>query len=425
MKTTIGLAAACLLAASLSAAERWVEVKSPHFTALKETTAVDPGTFATRTLPPADALAWRADLHAAMGRREDARRLVAEARALEPAHPMATEVEALLAWYEGKVREAPKSVAAAVENGTALPVTLWVYGAGLAGGDEAERATAEKALVRAHALQPDFAPAALALARLYVNAGRELTKAEQLARGAVAAEPGELEPLLMLASTLYAQGRAEEAKAALGSAHAISTSDAERERVQQHATMLAGWSARRSDQVASAPTARTAASTPADGAGALEEACAGGVVDSCVAAAYLLRQDGGGRKDVGRSAALATTACDQGSVKACALSAWQHENGEGVAVDLRKATTLYAKACEGGDPRACGGQGNVLLRRQLAGQAVAPLTKACDAGHPEGCHLLGEMHRAGYGVAASPALAKTFFKKACDAGLEKSCAQVK
>ena len=56
--------------------------------------------------------------------------------------------------------------------------------------------------------------------------------------------------------------------------------------------------------------------------------------------------------------------------------------------------------------------------------AVTLFRQSCTDGWSRGCGGLAECYRAGQGIAADPALASTYFEKACRGGVEASCFSV-
>ena len=55
-------------------------------------------------------------------------------------------------------------------------------------------------------------------------------------------------------------------------------------------------------------------------------------------------------------------------------------------------------------------------------RAVEVNRQACDGGDAAGCINLGRMYEEGHGVAQDQAKAVTLYRKACEMGLERACA---
>src|SRR5690606_32388796 len=91
----------------------------------------------------------------------------------------------------------------------------------------------------------------------------------------------------------------------------------------------------------------------------------------------------GTEKDVDGAVELFRKACDEGEMRGCAELAAVYLNGAGsIEKDEAKAIELFRKACDANDGRGCAGMGVVLFN--------------------------------GQGIAADPAAAVGYFRKACE-----------
>jgi uncharacterized protein len=114
--------------------------------------------------------------------------------------------------------------------------------------------------------------------------------------------------------------------------------------------------------------------------------------------------------------------CDKGDLRACALLADETE-------DWTKAEELWKKACDGGDAHGCTGLGQALLQRRKDAEGVEMHKKGCEMGDALGCYYLGR-DTTSYDDAALKLREESFkkaeelYKKDCDAGLARQCANL-
>lgn len=112
--------------------------------------------------------------------------------------------------------------------------------------------------------------------------------------------------------------------------------------------------------------------------------------------------------------------------KASALLGQAYYEGLGVEEDTARSADLFRQSCEADFPLGCVFH-SFALSSGLGGKpedapgAVAALTKACDAGSPSGCNLLGVMYVKGEMVDANVSTAAGLFEKACKGGHAESC----
>jgi TPR repeat protein len=126
-------------------------------------------------------------------------------------------------------------------------------------------------------------------------------------------------------------------------------------------------------------------------------------------------------------------ACERGELDMCADVGMAYIKGEGIAKDKERGLKYLNKGCDGKVPKACFGLG-VNLLMQGSGTAeevikgVASIRQACDDKFGEACFFLGTIS-AGLikleGLERNEALAKDYYKKACDYGHQQSCSLAK
>lgn len=417
----------------------------------------DRRTFAVRRLPDTEALAWKAELQAILGRGGDARALLAQALKLDPQNVRAAEVMALVANQEGKSSEALEWSGRAVTGGSESLLAHWLYAEALlergksaeppdtpaAGSGESKR-QAEASLVRVTSQHAWFAPAASRLADIYTREDREPERALALARQAVAAEPGAAEHRLVLGHTLYLQGHRAAARAELNRAVALA-GESEKARVESYRTWMDEQEKRQ----------------PAGSAG-YEEACARGDLEKCADLGLRYEKGTGVARDPARALALYRKSCDGGWANGCMVLGVAHVNGVGMAApdpaqgitllekscalgeaqacviagqmltttglrggeDLPRAQGFFAKACAKGNVDGCVRQARAMVGRGLHAAAAKLLRGACDEGHPLGCTDLGILHSMGWGVVRDEQAARALWTKACDLGHQSACARV-
>ncbi len=201
---------------------------------------------------------------------------------------------------------------------------------------------------------------------------------------------------------------------------------------------------------------------PETSLGLFERACAGGEVEGCSEGAKaLLNVDGRTYRDWPRAESFLRRACDRSNARACLQLGGAYFNGDGVAPDPARAAEPLARACLGGvregcpaavglfgegahvprdlerteqlmkrgcdlgDAGLCHMQGQFLISGMVPGgregEAIGPLSKACDSRIGEACSELGQLLARGTGAPADPARARRLFDQACRLGDWSGC----
>jgi tetratricopeptide (TPR) repeat protein len=166
-----------------------------------------------RVLDAAEAAATQAAFHVAMGRGNEARALLAEARKGDPALALSDDAEAILLDREQKADEARTAFAKAAAAGSK---NFWVHYrlANLSftpGPPNPEMArTVAGHLEQATALNPTYAPAFAFLGSMRVQLN-ETEKALEAGQRAVALKPDDVQSRLVVANALLQMGRQQDA----------------------------------------------------------------------------------------------------------------------------------------------------------------------------------------------------------------------
>jgi TPR repeat protein len=126
-----------------------------------------------------------------------------------------------------------------------------------------------------------------------------------------------------------------------------------------------------------------------------------------------------------KAARLLQKPAEQGNAEAQASLGFMYEFGEGVRKDDQKAIYWYKKAAEQGNADAEFSLGNSYLDgervRQDCQKGIKLLTKAAKQGHIQAILSLGRMYWHGLRVRQNKSLAKEYFGKACDLGIQDAC----
>jgi TPR repeat protein len=128
-----------------------------------------------------------------------------------------------------------------------------------------------------------------------------------------------------------------------------------------------------------------------------------------------------GSRDPGAAAALLERAAAAGSAGAATMLGNLYRAGDGVAADPERARALYEQALAAGDARGAGyGLGALYRAGPLAdpARAIGYFEQSAGAGNSGAKLILGDMYRAGEGVAADPMRAKGYYEEALAAGHE-------
>lgn len=208
--------------------------------------------------------------------------------------------------------------------------------------------------------------------------------------------------------------------------------DAACEQGKQHGCVMAAMLLRRTS---------TKLSDAVKGAKVYEKACNEGEPSGCLLLAMTLEGAIVEGKpvletDIPRARKLLTKACDDGYAPACTELGGTYA-GFAEDADEKRAYQLYKKACAKGCQRGCTRQGHALLLGAGVDEDLQKgleLTeKACKKGRPDfpdyaaiACDTLGEAYGDGkYGAKKSAKSAAVFYTRACNMGLESSCAKGK
>jgi TPR repeat protein len=378
---------------------------------------IEPGAYTTRPVTAGEMAAWRALLHVAFDRTEDARRDVAQALRLAPEASVSHEASAQLLAKEARLPEARAAAAAAIERDARSVPALMIAGhlAELPGG--AGAAEAARLFEAALAAAPSHALALVALAEAKANAGAPSAETLALARRAVEAWPASLVARIALAARLAHHGDRERALAEAGQALVLATTDEERAAARM---VLETIKAAHVTRPAKPPVGR-----PADVLASHRQECGRGDLEACVGLGEMLEDGRGAPADAAAAAALYGKACDAGSTNGCFRLGMAHEFGAGVAKDARVALALYQSACTHGHVLACTGVGELLIRSDARfkdyPRAADLFEKACQADHPRACGLLGTLVGLGRGRPQDPARAYALYARGCAGGDASSC----
>jgi TPR repeat protein len=148
----------------------------------------------------------------------------------------------------------------------------------------------------------------------------------------------------------------------------------------------------------------------------LDTACDGGSAGACWFLANAYASGVRVAKDAARALKLLEKACDAGGAAGCALL------GDKLArTDATRAAALYEKACAGDDATGCARSGEALEARGDHALALDAFVKACDIGLDASCADAAALLAAGRGVTADPARARALHTIACDADVARGC----
>lgn len=216
--------------------------------------------YPARELPPAEALAWRANFYAHTNRPVEARILIEQALALDPRQPLAHEAMGYLYYAQGELEEAADWFARAAELDSESCLAHYYLGwieAESPGRGEQRWVRAEQALRRAMALNPAFAPAYVALARLLLHNYQQLEEAQRLAEHAVALEPGMFSYQATLARILLTRGEPDAARRVVDRMRSGARSEADQKQLAELDAAITSYQnqlARQQDARLPAPT---------------------------------------------------------------------------------------------------------------------------------------------------------------------------
>ena len=337
--------------------------------------------FMSRPLPSAESAAGRAAFHVAMGRQNEARALVDEARKADPNSADAYVAEALALRRDNKPDEAGAAFVKAASLGTANPHAYYRAAMSLWGATEPDAAAFQKMetyLARAAELNPVFAESYASLAEVRAALGKPADDIIALLTKAVTLDPSDPWIRISAARALWRLDREQEARKVARVALNLAADD---ERAQAEAQrLLAAIPESTPDPARPArPGAPAAApvSSPNDqtpNPNALVAACQGGDATAC--------------RDL---FPLAEKACAAGQKRACVVTGTLLGRGMGVPRDEARAASILEPLCSENMLEACT-QWAVLLasdsKKPDYPRARALLTKSCSGGQAQACEML-------------------------------------
>jgi TPR repeat protein len=395
--------------------DRYVSLHGYYASALPPV-ASDPGDYTSRTAAAGELAAWRALVHLAFDRRDDARRSVDEALRDAPDGALGHEAHALLLLKEARLPEARAAAAEAVRHDPGNMPALMAAGtlALLPGGGGAPEAA--RLFEAAVGAAPDHALGVVALAGARSADGAPAAETLALARRAAALWPSNLLVRFALAEQLLRQGDHAAARAEAERALALATTDQEKAAGRMVVETIKA-------RAATPPKPRPA--PPEETLARHRESCDGGDLEACVSMGVLLEEGRGAPADAAAAAALYRKTCDAGSTSGCFRLGMSHEFGSGAVKDARQALALYEKACAAGHVLACTGVGELLARRDAEvrddARAADLYEKACEAGHARACGLLGTALRLGRGREQDVRRAYELYARGCTDRDPASC----
>jgi tetratricopeptide (TPR) repeat protein len=192
---------------------RYVERSAFPYLRIKTKAADTPEDFSARVLSPAETAARLGDFQLQDRRPQDAKPLLEEALRLQPDLASAQESLGFLFMRQGDRAEALRWFDRAIAGDSRsflahyYHATLTLIELGTTDGAGQAEASLRKALQ----LNPYFAPAYIALARLFLRDDQKVERALELARKAVDLEPGSFSNQMMLGNVLVRLGRYDEA----------------------------------------------------------------------------------------------------------------------------------------------------------------------------------------------------------------------
>lgn len=213
---------------------RYVERSSFSYVLIKTKAGDTSEGYGARVLPPAETAARLGDFLLHDRRPQDARPLLEEALRLDPGLTSAQESLGLLFMRQGDRAEALRRFGQAIAGDSRnflahyYHATLTLNELGTTDG----AGQAEASLAKALRFNPHFAPAYVALARLYLRDDQKLERALELVRRAVDIEPGSFSYQMMLGNVLLRLGRYEPALNLARTMERNARSQAEKEMVR-------------------------------------------------------------------------------------------------------------------------------------------------------------------------------------------------
>ncbi len=217
-----------------AALERYVKHPTFRFVWVSAKVAATPKDFGARILPPAEAASMLGDFELHDRRPRDAKLLLEEALRLQPDLASAQESLGFVFMRLGDRAEALRSFDRVIAAGSGSFLAHYYHAVLTLNelGTEAGAAEAEAGLAKALQLNPDFAPAYIALAKIYLGDDRKVGQALELVREAVILEPGNFSYQMMLGNVLLRSGRFGEALKLAETLERSAGSQPERDMVQ-------------------------------------------------------------------------------------------------------------------------------------------------------------------------------------------------
>lgn len=334
--------------------------------------------FTSRPLPAPESAAGRAGFHVAMGRLNEARTLVDEARKADPNSANAYVAEALLLQRDNKSAEADAAFIKATSLGSTdaqayyrAAQSMW----GITKPDAATLGQMETLFARAPELNPRFADAYAALAEVRATLNKSVDDIVALLTKAITLAPSDPWIRIRAARSVWRLGDLPEARQVARVALTLSQDDdaakAEAERllatIPERTARPAGGGAPAPSTAAPAtapgsqpgnPNALVAACQGGDAAACrdlfpqAEKACAAGDKRACLTTAVLLGRGTGVSKDETRALATLEPLCKENMFEACMQWA-MFLVSDPKKPDLPRARELLTKSCSGGLAQAC------------------------------------------------------------------------
>ena len=144
------------------------------------------------------------------------------------------------------------------------------------------------------------------------------------------------------------------------------------------------------------------------------KACDGGVTQACFILDVIEARKN--KQDNKVNSRLAQK-CENNDFYACRLLGDYHDYNK-LRRDQYKANQLYKKACNGGDAKACF---TLAINTYSNRSSLQWLEKGCSLGMAWLCDDVAQRYRSTDSDIYNPKKARSFYKKACDYGWEKSC----
>lgn len=164
----------------------------------------------------------------------------------------------------------------------------------------------------------------------------------------------------------------------------------------------------------------------------LKKACDKGGLVACSDLGVTYLEGRGVDRDAGRALILFRRSCESGEPRGCSNLGLLHERGEprlSLPKDEAKALTLYRRSCALHGAAGCERLGLAYLSghfglTQDTTQAAGFFDLACTAGSAPSCTRLGTLYETGSGVPMDRGQADTLYRRACQGGDQRGCADL-